>query len=231
MQTTLATVLRIRPFREHDRLFTLYTQDFGKMTVVGRGMQKVRSKLAGHLREFAFSSVTTVVGKRFNTITAANVEELFPLIYQDIRTMAVAGSILESYDRWTKDCLPDRPAWELLHKSFASLESGVHPMIVRWAFPLKFLSLMGWHLPLSKGQSTEYRVQSLEVGDQKFEVTNAQREALVILQQEPYEDIPIACLQSRTIQHIIRTYLLFHRDWESKVERWGAWAFGQNIGN
>jgi len=221
MQTTLATVLRIRPFREHDRLFTLYTKDFGKMTVVGRGMQKVRSKLAAHLREFAFASVTTVAGKRFNTITAANIEELFPLLYQDIRTMAVAGSILESYDWWTKDALPDRPAWELLHKSFASLQSGVHPMIVRWAFPLKFLSLMGWHLPL-EGR------QVLEIGEQKFEITSAQHSALHDLQQKSYEDIPITCLQSRTIQHIIRTYLLFHRDWESKVERWGSWAFTVN---
>ncbi len=223
MQTTLAITLRIRPFREYDRMITLYTKDYGKLVVVGRGMQKVRSKLAGHLREGMLSSVTFVHGKRFDTITAAQIEQSFPTIRNNLQRLAVASALLEHYDRWMKEDFTDLPAWELLVDSLMALEAGVPPMVVRWAFPLRSLSLLGWHLRFDDDRGAG----KIEVGNQKWEVTPEQRSALMTLQQQPYQEIPIRVLQSRTIQNIIRSYLLFHREWDSKVERWGQWAFTQ----
>lgn len=51
---TNAIVLKRENIFETDRLYYLYTEDFGKIRTIAGGVRKINSKLAGHLEPFNF---------------------------------------------------------------------------------------------------------------------------------------------------------------------------------
>ncbi|PIQ80173.1 MAG: DNA repair protein RecO, partial [Parcubacteria group bacterium CG11_big_fil_rev_8_21_14_0_20_41_14] len=44
---TKSIILSSYPYREHDRIITFYSKEFGKMDARARGARKITSKLAG----------------------------------------------------------------------------------------------------------------------------------------------------------------------------------------
>lgn len=69
---TQGLVLKRNFYREFDDVFTVYTKDFGKIEILGRGVKRPLAKLNSHLQAFDFSEVEFVLGKKFKVLTGAN---------------------------------------------------------------------------------------------------------------------------------------------------------------
>jgi len=70
--TTTGIVLKRRDYQENDRLFCLYTRDFGKIEVVARGTKKITSKLKGYLEPFYLVKLMIAKGKFFDKLANCN---------------------------------------------------------------------------------------------------------------------------------------------------------------
>ncbi|KPJ55867.1 hypothetical protein AMJ49_06190, partial [Parcubacteria bacterium DG_74_2] len=56
---------------EWDRIFIIYTRDFGKLKVLARAERKIKSKLRAGLELFYLSEIEFIQGKNYKTLTNA----------------------------------------------------------------------------------------------------------------------------------------------------------------
>src|SRR3989338_8803527 len=67
---TQAMTLNRRPYREDDRFFTFYTRNYGKISAVVHGGQKIKSKIAPHLEPFHLVDLLLVNVNQYKVIGA-----------------------------------------------------------------------------------------------------------------------------------------------------------------
>ncbi len=143
-----STVLRVRPHREHDRLYTIYTKERGKLTVLGVGHAKITSKLAGHLGPFVISELSVVPGRVWDKLTAAEALQSLGGFAQSLQAVGSGFYILELVDALTRENQPNELLWELLLHSLAALGSGENPSATVSDFEARVLPTLGEHPPL-----------------------------------------------------------------------------------
>src|SRR3989344_6728626 len=74
---TEAIILKKRNFSESDRLLTIFTRDFGKLTVLAKGVRRPKSKKAGHVELGSWCKVFLARGKNLDILTEVEVKKAF----------------------------------------------------------------------------------------------------------------------------------------------------------
>lgn len=150
---TLAITLSRRDHRESDRMFSFYTENFGKVEARVVGAKKTQSKLSGHLEPFGIIFLGCVSGWKGNRVTSAQRCMYFSGILSDMRKATLGGFCLRLAQKLIKGELPDtriftllRAALEFLHG--ASSEDGLD--IFSAVFALKLLRLLGYEPQISR---------------------------------------------------------------------------------
>jgi len=72
---TRAIIIKYQKYKEFDRIYTVYTEDFGKLSLLGRGSNKIKSKLAGHLEPGILSYLMIAQGRQFDVLAQARTLE------------------------------------------------------------------------------------------------------------------------------------------------------------
>ena len=120
---TKTIVLKKVDRREADQLFTLYTEDFGKLTVLGRAIRKISSKLRSGIEIFYLSEIEFIQGKAYKTLTDAILIEKFDNIRKDLRKLTISTKIAEALDNLIQDQEPDERVWNLSLRVFKKLNN------------------------------------------------------------------------------------------------------------
>ena len=129
---------------EADRIFTIYTKDFGKLELLAKGERKIASKLRGGLELFFLSEIEFIQGKNYKTLTDAILIDSFKNLRKDLKVLGVLYKISEVFDALVKEAEPDEKIWDLLNEVFKKL-SDIKPEIVYYYFFWNFLSFLGYH--------------------------------------------------------------------------------------
>lgn len=156
---TLGIVLRRRDVREHDRLYTIFTREHGKIEAIARGSKRLTSKLSPHLESFATVDLLIAKGRLWDHVAGVEAVEMFPDIGSRFLTMLAANYALESTDVLTKLGLRDLGLWNLIleyMRALNALRSGT-PVIrlreVARAYICQLLSRLGVAPELDKCQN------------------------------------------------------------------------------
>ena len=133
---------------EADRIFTIYTEDFGKLEVLGKAIRKIKSKLRGGTEPFYLSEVEFIQGKTHKTLTDVISINNFPNIRNDLEKLRIAHQISEASDSLIKGQEPDQEIWELLNETFEKLDnwklkSGNYQLIYHYFF-WNLVSILGY---------------------------------------------------------------------------------------
>lgn len=75
MFSSQAFVIHSIPFKEADRIYTLFSREFGRISARARGVRKTTSKLGPHLLPLLPCTIEVVAGKEWYTITGAKAHE------------------------------------------------------------------------------------------------------------------------------------------------------------
>lgn len=121
---TKGIFIKRREMGEADILFTVYTQDFGKLNILGKAIRKINSKLRAGAREFCFSEIEFIQGKTNKTLTDAVLIDNFSEIRKDLDKTDTAFKICDVLDQLVGQEEKDNQIWELLLESFRKLEIG-----------------------------------------------------------------------------------------------------------
>lgn len=126
---TLGFILKKQDIREADRIFTIYTKDFGRLECLARGERKIKSKLRWGLELFYLSEIEFVQGKVLKTLTDVLLVKSFENIKKDLRILSVAYRVSEVLTHLVRESEADREIWDLIEKTFERLNN--------WKFPAR----------------------------------------------------------------------------------------------
>jgi DNA repair protein RecO (recombination protein O) len=103
---------------EADQLFTVYTKDFGKLKILGKGIRKITSKLRGGIDLFYLSKIEFVQGKSLKTLTDAIWLNKFENLRKDFRKLTLAFKIGNIFDKLVQREEADERIWFFLEDVF-----------------------------------------------------------------------------------------------------------------
>ncbi|MBI2049960.1 MAG: DNA repair protein RecO [Candidatus Staskawiczbacteria bacterium] len=151
---TGAFVFRKKDVFEADRVFSVFSDEFGKLEVIGRAIRKITSKLRGGIEIFSLSEIEFVQGKNLKTLTDTVSLEKFGNIAQDPNKLEISGKIADVLDNFIKGQEKDELIFALLRDVFSKLNDaklktfGVQ--LVYHYFLWNFFSLAGYHPEIQK---------------------------------------------------------------------------------
>jgi DNA repair protein RecO (recombination protein O) len=73
-----AIVLKRINFSETDRILTLFTREYGKLSSIAKGARRSTSRLGAVTEPFAFSRLLLAVGQNLDVLTQGEVRAAFP---------------------------------------------------------------------------------------------------------------------------------------------------------
>jgi len=163
---TQGFILRKVDRGEADQLFTIYTEKFGKLEVLGKAIRKISSKLRSGADIFYLSNIEFIQGKAHKTLTDAILINNFKNLRlqpalpssqpsagpQDLKRLAVAFKISEALDNLVKGQEPEDNIWNLLRDVFEKLNDlrfKIYDLrLIYYYFLWNLLSVLGYELGL-----------------------------------------------------------------------------------
>lgn len=119
---TEGVVLKRINFGEADRIITLYTKHFGKITCLAKGIRKITSRKRGNLEIFNQVTFFAARGKGMNIITETETINAFASIRKKLKKIASAYEICEITDRLTAENSEQEEVYLLLTRYLKKLD-------------------------------------------------------------------------------------------------------------
>jgi len=150
-ESTPAIVIRARDYAEADRIVTLLTRDFGKLSGIAKGAKASRKRFERKLEPF--SHVTLYFKRRPHGqlvfITRAERGETAPPNLEDeLGKIALGSYMLELADALTIEETEAGDAYQVLANALSTLGRGVATVALRQAYELRMLAVAGFGLEL-----------------------------------------------------------------------------------
>lgn len=157
---------------ESDRIFTVFTKEFGKLDLWAVSERKITSKLRGGLETLCVSEFEFIQGRSKKTLTDAFLLEQHNGIKNNLIKLRVAFRIAETLDMFLKGETQDLKIWNLLQDSFAALRSKTLKLercaLVYYYFFWNLVSYLGWRPHMKTYTSEETRMLAAFLGGSTF---------------------------------------------------------------
>jgi DNA repair protein RecO (recombination protein O) len=149
---TEGIVLRSMDLGEADRVLTVLTPRLGKLRVIAKGIRRPRSRLGGGLEPFSDVHLVLAVGRTFDVVTQAALEDPHLGLRNDLHSTAAAWYLVELADRFCEGSAESHGAFVLLAQGLAALDAAPldvsRAVVARW-FELHLLDAMGFRPELT----------------------------------------------------------------------------------
>lgn len=96
-------VLARRNYGETDRILVVYSKAFGKISLMAKGVRKLKSRKRGSIEVFSYIKFAAARGKNLDLITEVEVIDSFLKVRKNLKKVAVAYYFMEVIGRVTRD--------------------------------------------------------------------------------------------------------------------------------
>ena len=142
-----AVVIADTNYKEYDKLFTLFTKDYGKIRVYAFNVRREHSKKIGLLRLFSFCEVELKAsGDNYSLLDAKMIED-FDKLSDDYANICYASYFVELIDYFSFENIESEEVFKLLYYTFKALTKGVIDRdLIKSVFELKMLRYEGEYI-------------------------------------------------------------------------------------
>lgn len=140
---TEGIILKRRNFGEADRILTVFTLHRGKISVLAKGVRRIRSRRAGNVELLNRAVMYLHQSKGMPILTEAQTLASFQKIKEDLTLSTYAYHLIELVDRLTAENQENRILYEHLVEVLKRLERKPRQILIR-AFEAKILSNLGF---------------------------------------------------------------------------------------
>lgn len=139
---TEGIVIKRNNWGERDKLLFIYSQDFGKILIKAKSLQKKEAKLKESLEPFNHLHLMMAHGRSIDTIVGAVIINSFPSLKSHLPLVAAAYYLSEIIDKLIVGPEKDERIWQLILKAFYFLnQNNLEPMKIK-----ELLAKFEWHL-------------------------------------------------------------------------------------
>lgn len=96
---TQAIILKRIDIGEADKIISVFTPSYGKISIYARGIKRPMSRRSPHVEVFAYSQLQMYKGKTMDTLVDAQTIKAFSTLRQDLRRMTTAFRMAEMIER------------------------------------------------------------------------------------------------------------------------------------
>ncbi len=150
---TEGIVLRGMDLGEADRVLTVLTPHLGKLRIIAKGIRRPRSRLGGGLEPFSDVHLVLAVGRTFDVVTQAALEDPHLGLRNDLHSTAAAWYLVELADRFCEGAADSHSAFLLLAQALSALDAEPdevgREVVARW-FEIALLDAMGFRPELTR---------------------------------------------------------------------------------
>jgi len=143
--TTTAIILSRTDYGEADRIITLLTPDYGKLTLLAKGVRRVKSKLAGGIELFSVSEITFIKGRgEVGTLVSTRLVKHYERIVGDLDRTMLGYELIKKMHKATEDA-PEAAYFTLMRQTFEALNDlTTDSRLVQLWFLMQLLQLDGY---------------------------------------------------------------------------------------
>lgn len=149
---TRGLVFKKEDRHDADRIFSVFTREFGRVEIFAKAIRKINSKLKGGTEIFSLSELEFIQGKNRKTLIDAVFVEKFKNITANPEKIEVAQRICGILDDVIRGPQADGNIWDLVVEMFAKLDScaPASNRFLYYYFFWNFAALLGYKPELSK---------------------------------------------------------------------------------
>jgi DNA repair protein RecO (recombination protein O) len=153
-----AIILSRTDYGEADRILTLLTPDYGKLSLLAKGVRRVKSKLAGGIELFSVSEITFIQGRgAVGTLVSTRLGKHYESIVKDLERTMLGYDLIKQLNKATED-EPEEAYFVLLRDSFEALnDPAVALATIRFWFAVQ-LQRLGGHTPNLQADSEGHKL-------------------------------------------------------------------------
>jgi DNA repair protein RecO (recombination protein O) len=143
---TEGIVIKNTDYGESHKIVTLYTKEYGKLSLMARGAKKPKSRLSATSQLFTYGLFLFFrkSPRSMGTLSQGERLQSFHTLRQDLFKTAYAAYFAELVDKLTEDDEREPFLFQLLLTAFSHLEEGKDPELLARLFELKMLVLSGY---------------------------------------------------------------------------------------
>lgn len=145
-----ALVLRRISVGETDRILTLFTREYGKVSAIAKGARRELSRLAAATEPLTYSWMLLAAGQNLDVLTQGEIREAFPEIRRDLTRISYASYFTELVDATIEERQPQPDLFDLLLSAFYLLQRAEMPDLAARKFELQALRLLGYEPELRR---------------------------------------------------------------------------------
>ncbi|MDD4476699.1 MAG: DNA repair protein RecO [Patescibacteria group bacterium] len=148
----IAIVLSRKDSGESDQIISFFTEEFGKVEALAKGVKKIVGKNSSFLETACLVDAEIIKGKAVNRVASVCLIDLFKNIRTDFTKLALCGYAVKSIEILTEQNERDKNIFNLLKSflEFLDFEKSVYTSCLQAAFILKFFSMLGYEPELKR---------------------------------------------------------------------------------
>lgn len=143
---TEGIIIKRRNFNEADRMITVLTRDFGKLSIKATGVRRITSRRSSHIELLNHTELSLYNGRSMPTLIEAQTINSFPNVKDDLTKTGFAYHICELIDGLCAEEQEQPSVFFLVKRTLERLSSQEDSLLVIHEFEIELLTLLGfWH--------------------------------------------------------------------------------------
>jgi len=142
--TSEGIILSRRNYSEADRILVCFTKHFGKLTLLAKGIRKIKSKKRGHLEIFSKVKLSAVKGNGMDILTETETVNDFSGVRKNLNKISLAYYFCEVVNKITHEDGNPSSVYSVLSNSLENLEVDTELKKLRLKFIYNLLTEMGY---------------------------------------------------------------------------------------
>lgn len=137
-------ILARRNYSEADRILVIFSKNYGKISLIAKGVRKLNSRKRGHLEVFSQIKFAAAKGKNLDIMTEAEIIDSFSKVRSELRKVAVAYYILEVVGRVTREDEKNDILYSYILENLRMLKTDLSLRKLRQDFVYQTLTILGF---------------------------------------------------------------------------------------
>ena len=146
---TEGIVLKSMEFKEADKIVTVYTKNYGKITAIAKGVRKTKSKFGSSLEILTHSIFLIYKGRNIDIVSQTEILESFFSTSKEVIKFAFAANCVEIVNKLTVEREINIGLFNLLKEVLHYLRETNDPKLLTLSFKWQTMSILGYRPSLN----------------------------------------------------------------------------------
>jgi DNA repair protein RecO (recombination protein O) len=147
---TEGIVLKSMEYEEADKIVTIYTKDYGKITAIAKGVRKTKSKFGSSLEILTHSVFLFYKGRNIDIVSQTEILESFFSTSKEVTKFAFAANCVEVINKLTEEREINIALFNLLKEVLHNLRKANDSKLLTLSFKWQTMSLLGYRPALNQ---------------------------------------------------------------------------------